>query len=89
MPSATVTSKGQITIPQPVRRRLGLKTGDRVEFTYREDGVVLRAKRLPFEKLRGILKDRGKTRLTVPEMDQAIAGAVVAKWERASKPARR
>jgi AbrB family looped-hinge helix DNA binding protein len=89
MPTATVTSKGQITIPQPVRRRLGLKTGDRVEFVYRQDGVVLRPKRLPFEKLRGILRDLGERRLTVREMDQAIAGAVLAKWERAAKPSGR
>ncbi|WP_369123396.1 AbrB/MazE/SpoVT family DNA-binding domain-containing protein, partial [Shewanella electrica] len=32
MPTATVTSKGQITIPAAVRRALGLRTGDRVEF---------------------------------------------------------
>jgi AbrB family looped-hinge helix DNA binding protein len=88
MPTATVTSKGQITIPQPVRRRLGLKTGDRVEFVYGEGGVVLRPKRLPFERLRGLLKDLAETRLTVREMDQAIARAVVAKWERVSKQAR-
>jgi antitoxin PrlF len=38
MPSATVTSKGQITLPIEVRRRLGLKQGDKVEFVYDEDG---------------------------------------------------
>jgi hypothetical protein len=29
---STLTSKGQITIPLPVRRALGLETGDRIEF---------------------------------------------------------
>ncbi len=38
MPSATITSKGQITLPIEVRRRLGLKVGDKVEFVYDEDG---------------------------------------------------
>ncbi|WP_082661922.1 AbrB/MazE/SpoVT family DNA-binding domain-containing protein [Terracidiphilus gabretensis] len=38
MPSATITSKGQITLPIEVRRRLGLKQGDKVEFVYDEDG---------------------------------------------------
>jgi antitoxin PrlF len=29
---ATVTSKGQITLPKPLRERLGLKTGSRIRF---------------------------------------------------------
>ena len=36
MASATVTSKGQVTIPVGVRSDLGLKTGDRVEFVFNE-----------------------------------------------------
>ena len=32
MPTATVTSKGQITIPAQVREQMGVDTGDRVEF---------------------------------------------------------
>ncbi len=32
MSTATLTSKGQITIPLAVRRKLGLDTGDRIEF---------------------------------------------------------
>ena len=38
MPSATVTSKGQITIPIQVRKALGLKPGVRVEFYEIENG---------------------------------------------------
>lgn len=38
MPSATVTSKGQITIPAAVRRALGLEAGSRVNFVPTEDG---------------------------------------------------
>ena len=33
MPAAKLTSKGQITIPREVRRLLGLRTGDIVDFT--------------------------------------------------------
>jgi AbrB family looped-hinge helix DNA binding protein len=40
MPSATVTSKGQITIPKAIRDALGLSPGDRVAFRIRKDGVV-------------------------------------------------
>jgi antitoxin PrlF len=32
MTTATLTSKGQITIPAEVREALGVDTGDRVEF---------------------------------------------------------
>ena len=35
---ATVTSKGQVTIPKPVRDRLGINPGSKVEFEVAEDG---------------------------------------------------
>lgn len=38
MPTAVVTSKGQVTIPLAVRQKLGLDTGDRVEFVDLGDG---------------------------------------------------
>jgi antitoxin PrlF len=41
--NSTLTSKGQITLPAELRRRWGLKSGDRVDFTLEDDGrVVLR-----------------------------------------------
>jgi len=41
-PSSTVSSKGQVTVPIEVRRRLGLKEGDRVEFVFEDDRTVVR-----------------------------------------------
>jgi antitoxin PrlF len=55
--SSTISSKGQITIPQEVRKRLGLEPGDRVEFVIEEGRTVLRPARSeanPFEKLIGL-----------------------------------
>ena len=54
---ATVTTKGQITIPQPVRERLGLKPGDHVQFLFEHDRTLMRPARRghdsPFQRLIG------------------------------------
>jgi len=55
--SSTISSKGQITVPQEVRKRLGLETGDRVEFVMEAGRTVVRPVRSesnPFEKYIGI-----------------------------------
>ena len=44
MPSSRMSSKGQVTIPQVVRERLGLRAGDRVDFV--EEGGEIRIKPL-------------------------------------------
>jgi antitoxin PrlF len=57
-PSSTISSKGQITVPQEIRNRLGLAAGDRVEFVVEDDRTVIRPVRSnsnPFEKYAGIL----------------------------------
>ena len=61
MPSATLTSKGQTTIPREVRRFLKLKPGDRLEFTLNPDGqtVLLKAANIHISTLRGMLKREG------------------------------
>jgi len=39
---ATVTSKGQVTLPVSVRRRLGIEAGDQLAFTVEDDHLVAR-----------------------------------------------
>jgi AbrB family looped-hinge helix DNA binding protein len=53
---ATVTSKGQITVPVEIRRSLGIKPGDKIRFEQQEGGirVVHDVDENPFEKWRGI-----------------------------------
>lgn len=43
--SSTISSKGQVTVPQEIRKRLGLETGDRVEFVVEEGRTVIRPAR--------------------------------------------
>ena len=73
MSTATLTSKGQVTIPADVRRALNVEAGDRLEFVQVEPGrfEVVAATRSVRE-----LKGRfGKpTRaVTIGEMNAAIA----------------
>lgn len=53
---AKVTSKGQVTIPREIRRRLGVRAGDRLQFEDDGNGVRVTPVRTedPFEKYRGI-----------------------------------
>ncbi len=55
MSAATVTSKGQITLPKSVRDRLGLAPGDRVEFVETSAGFLMLPAKLELAALRGIL----------------------------------
>jgi AbrB family looped-hinge helix DNA binding protein len=72
MPSATITSKGQITIPKAVRDELGLREGDRIAFRVLDDGkVVVEPETIDVLDLEGILKPRRKG-VTIADMDQAI-----------------
>lgn len=82
MPLATLTTKGQVTIPKPVRDALGIQAGDRVQFLIREDGVVqLLPQTRDLLSLAGILVPR-VTGVTVEGMDEAIGQAVVDELER-------
>jgi antitoxin PrlF len=56
--SSPISSKGQVTIPQEIRNRLGVGAGDRIEFVVEDDRTVIRPSRDdpdPFEKQIGIL----------------------------------
>ncbi len=53
---AKLTSKGQITVPMEIRRRLGVRAGYRLEFEESENEMKVRAVRegSPFAKYAGI-----------------------------------
>jgi len=79
MSTAVVTSKGQITIPKPVRDGLGVETGDRVEFVELERGVytVVAATR-DIRDLKGVIPKPAKP-VSVADMNRAMRRHAVRK----------
>jgi AbrB family looped-hinge helix DNA binding protein len=73
MPTSTVTSKGQITLPRDIRRALGLDAGDKVDFVKVEGGFKLVPLRKDIRALKGRFAGRSKRPVTIEEMDDAIA----------------
>ena len=72
MTVATITSKGQVTIPKGVRSILGVKAGDRIDFLINHDGSVsVRPIATGLDEVQGMLKTR--TKASIEEMDSAIA----------------
>jgi AbrB family looped-hinge helix DNA binding protein len=79
MATATITSKGQITIPAKLRAELGLEAGDRIEFIRNEktgNYEVIPAT-LSVQALKGIVP-KPKVPVSIADMNEAIAkrGAV-------------
>jgi AbrB family looped-hinge helix DNA binding protein len=71
--TATLTSKGQITIPADVRRSLNVQAGDRVEFVQVEPGrfEILAATR-SVRELKGMFGKAART-VSIEEMNRTIA----------------
>jgi antitoxin PrlF len=80
MPSATLTSKGQITLPKQIRERLGLTTGDRVAFHERADGsVVVEPETVDFLSLRGCIRPQVRG-VSIDDMRTAVKHAVARRY---------
>jgi antitoxin PrlF len=72
MPTATLTSKGQTTIPREIREHLRLRPGDRMEFVIDENGrVVVIPISLDAADLAGILP-KPKTAVSLARMNKVI-----------------
>ena len=73
MTTAVLTSKGQITIPLPVRRKLGVDAGDRVEFVDLGGGqMAIMAATVEVTSLKGMVK-KPAAAVSVAAMNRAIA----------------
>ncbi len=74
MATATLTSKGQITIPAEVRAELGVNAGDRIEFVEIGEGqfAIVAATR-SVKELNGIFRNRVRKPVSIEEMNATIS----------------
>lgn len=73
MTVATITTKGQTTIPKKIREHLKLHAGDRLDFIIEESGKVsVQPATLDVKELDGILHRPGMKTVSVEEMSRAI-----------------
>ena len=71
MIQSAITSRGQTTLPKPVREALGVKSGDRVRYAILENNEVRIIPVQPLSRLFGSLQYDGKA-VSLEEMQQAI-----------------
>ena len=79
MALATITSKGQITIPKAVREKLMLGTGDKIEFICTKNReALIRPVSKTVDDLFGRLHKPERKTVSIEEMDAAIARRIMA-----------
>lgn len=79
MPIATLTSKGQITLPMAVRTALRLGAGNQIDFVRRGASFVLLPVRSDVTALKGRFAGRVKKPVSIEAMDQAIAAGAASR----------
>ena len=73
MALATLTNKGQITIPKAVRDSMGLQSGDKLEFIVTENGTAyIRPVTKKVDDVYGILYKPGRKAVSIQEMNNKI-----------------
>ncbi len=73
MSQATVTSKGQITIPKPIRDTLYLRKGDKVDFIISQKGdAIMRAVSKCSDEVFGMLASHKRKPLPIEEINKRL-----------------
>jgi len=85
--TGTLMEDGRLTIPGEIRRRLGLRTGDKLTFTIVGDEVHIRSPRAALEAVFGSIKPVPGTTTEDFErqIDEASATAAKRRYSRASR----
>lgn len=81
--TSTATSKGQVTIPKPIRDALGIKDGTPVDWTYEDGELTVRAKTRRLEDFEPMIPPNG-AHATIEDMNRAIGEAVTERMKRAA-----
>lgn len=83
MATATITSKGQVTIPKKIRDKLGLKPGDKVDFEVNDKGKLeVSTKTYSIMDTAGILYRPGQKAKTIEEMNQGVSDYLRKKYKK-------
>jgi antitoxin PrlF len=77
---ATLSSKGQATIPKAVRERLQIKPGDRFRFFFHPDGVMILPK-IPTKRLKGSVPGLPRP-VSQEEIERAIEAGATRRFRR-------
>ena len=84
---ATLTSKGQVTLPKEIRDRLQLQAGSTLDFQLLPDNTIVVRPVLPdARRIRGLLKSPHTKPPTVEEMDEGIAAHLRERHSQAVRP---
>jgi antitoxin PrlF len=84
---ATVTMKGQVTVPKAIREQLNIEQGTQLDFKLNGDGSIsVRPLKRSALAIVGLLKRPGRAVVTVEQMNRAVAEAAAARDQRSRKP---
>lgn len=72
---ATLSSKGQVTIPKEMREALSLRAGDQLIYSVVDGEIIVTPKNIDFKDLAGILGDPPNGSATLEEIDAAVVEA--------------
>ena len=82
MATATLTSKGQMTLPKDVRDDLQVGPGDQIDIIKQGGLYVLRARNVPIKSIAGILGKSPAGSMTAEQEEEAHTKALAAEDER-------
>jgi AbrB family looped-hinge helix DNA binding protein len=83
---ATVTDKGQVTVPKEIRDRTGIAPGSRLDFEVQDDGTLrVRVLNRGAANLFGLVQRTGVKPRSIEEMDAGIAVATAARNRRSRR----
>ena len=86
MTNTTITSKGQSTLPDAIRRALRLKTGDRISYEIQDDSVVIRPQPGAMEVFGALKPPAGKAEASFEEARAKSREAWAAEVAREGRP---